>query len=191
MHRYWNQCVILHNEEVAMEHRFILYTWKVLTKWHQWAKKTAHDRRMEYVAQENQMAFQKMMEEADNDVKELVELEKRRIERKEAAVEEIKKEKKAEKREKAKAFIQSEREKDRVYTLTVQRNKRRQRVRKTLKQMKKKFTKQHNKKVSYSYVHMIEKLNKKYVYPTSCRQYKCWKMRKPAPLLIWKIRNQL
>ena len=52
---------------------------------------------------------------------------------------------------KSKQVIQEEKEKDRLFTLRVQRDKRRQRVRRQMKKMKKTFNKKWNRKVIYSW----------------------------------------
>jgi len=147
-HQWWAQCVRDHNEEVAMEHRAIKYTWPVLIQWQAWAHKVAHERRMEMVVLENQKHFEDMMKAADEDVAALMEAEKVVIERKEAVVEEVKKIKKAEKFEKAKAFVEEERKKEHKFTIKVQRDRRRRRVRKQMKKMKKDFNKKWNRKTA-------------------------------------------
>jgi hypothetical protein len=146
-HRWWNQCVEMHNNEIATRHRFISYTWKILIKWQYWAHKEVHDRRMELVVMENQLRLQRMMETADEEVKELLELEKLKAERDQAKLDAVEKSKKQAKLEKSKQFVQEEKDKDHRYTLKVQRNKRRQRVRKQMKLLKKQFNRKWNKKV--------------------------------------------
>lgn len=147
-HQWWAQCVRDHNEEVATEHRRIMYTWPVLIQWHKWAHTVAHDRRMEMVVLENQKHFEDMMKAADEDVAALIEAEQAVKTRKEEAIEEVKKIKKAEKFEKAKAFVAEELRKERNFTIKVQRDRRRRRVRKQMKKMKKDFNKKWNRKTA-------------------------------------------
>lgn len=154
-HQWWNQCVRDRNDEVATEHRFIKYTWPILIYWHNWAHQIAHNRRMEMVVLENQNQLEKMLKEADEDIAELLNCEKKRIER----IENIEKEKieikRKDKFEKAKQFAKDEVIRDKNFTIRVQRDKRRRRVRKEMKKMKKDFNKKWNKKVFNIYIYII------------------------------------
>lgn len=105
-HQWWNQCVRERNAEVAERYRYIQLTYPVLTRWHVWAHKEAHDRRMELVARENQQALFQMLEEADEDVRTLLELEERKKQREKEALEQQAEEAKRQKREKAKEAMQ-------------------------------------------------------------------------------------
>lgn len=87
--RWWKKCVDMINVEVADRNCFILRTWKLLLRWHEWAHESARQRRMELVCQENQRALHQMLEEAEVSAKELHELEHARETRIQKAEEEV------------------------------------------------------------------------------------------------------
>ena len=140
-HQWWNKCVEDHNRELAVDHDWERLLRHRLQKWAKWAHDEAHQKRMEDVAIQNKMDFDKRMKEADKDALVLLQLEKDKL----AKIEELRlmelEREKEERLKKARDVAQKAKKEERYIIIMAQRYTRRRRVRKEMTAFKKKFAK--------------------------------------------------
>jgi hypothetical protein len=156
-HQWWKKCVILNNIELSICHDWERLLRKRLQNWQKWAHGEAHQKRMENVAIQNKMDFDKKMVQAEESAIEIYQLE---VAKKEA-LEQIERQRieveKIERLEKAKEAAQKAKKEEKNIIIANQRDMRRRRVRKEMALLKKKFAKKWEiKKIDY-----IEKAKKR------------------------------
>ncbi len=145
-HQWWNNCVKEHNQELALDHDWERLLVKPLREWHKWAAFEAHQKRMENLAIQNKMDFDKRMKEADESALILMAMEKEKIDQAEAVRRRQLEVEKEERIVKARESAQKAKKEERYIIISAQRDVRRRRVRKEMTNFKKKFAKKWEKK---------------------------------------------
>lgn len=139
-HQWWNIVAELFNIDLVIRHDFVRRMLPIMKKWQYWAHWEHRSRRMEMVAIENQIHFEKMFKEVDSAVEEIVKAEEAKKQRLEEALREKNIAEKEHRLESAKKMALERKLDDIKILLKVQRDARRKRVKKEMKALKKKFT---------------------------------------------------
>jgi len=147
-HQWWNNCVKEHNMELAIEHDWHRRFKPILKAWHLDAQFELKAKRMENVAIENKMDFDRKMREASEHAIVIQEVEKAKLEREEQSNKAREEVEKQERLEKARKLAQQAKKEERMLILAYQKDNRRRRVRKQMSNFKKKFAKKWETKTS-------------------------------------------
>lgn len=139
-HQWWNRVAEVVNQDMVIRHDFVRRMLPIMKKWQYWAHWEHRTRRMEMVAIENQIHFEKMFKDVDAAVEEIVKAEENKKKRLEDAEMEKKIAEKERRLESSKMLAQQRKQDDINILLKVQREARRKRVKKEMKNLKKKFT---------------------------------------------------
>jgi len=139
-HQWWNRAVEIINQDMVIRHDFVRRMLPIMKKWQYWAHWEHKTRRMELVAIENQIHFEKMFKEVDVAVEEIIKAEATKKKRQEDAEMEKKIAEKEQRLESSKKLAKERKQDDVKILLKVQREARRKRVKKEMKTLKKKFT---------------------------------------------------
>ena len=138
-HQWWNRCVQEHNWELAMDNDWERLLRNRFRRWGKWAIGEARQKRMENMAIENKMDFDKKMREAERDALVLIDIEKAKIEKEKAIADAAAEVAKQERLEKARIQALKNKKEEKNIILMSQKETRRRRVRKDMAKFKKKF----------------------------------------------------
>ncbi len=145
-HQWWKRCVEEHNWELAVDHDWERLLRNRIQRWGKWATFEARKKRMENMAIENKMNFDKKMREAEVDALALIEVEKAKIAREKAAADAAAEVAKQQRLEEARKKALQAKKEERNVILMFQKEERRRRVRKDMQNLKKRFAKKWEQK---------------------------------------------
>lgn len=139
LHRWWHETMYMINWDLSVEHDLARRLRPIMVKWQYSAHYDAMNKRVEFLALENKMAFDRMMLAADVEAVELVRIEKEKQERDRIAVEAAEEIRKAQLVQEAKIRKERAKMEERVVILASQREVRRKRVKAQMTKLKAQF----------------------------------------------------
>eukprot|EP01040_Poterioochromonas_malhamensis_P005054 gene5054-5417_t len=151
-HKWWNICVEENNAEVAKEHNYYRLLRKVFTPWRTHAYEQAEAERQDIIVRENQQRLERMLQEAEEATKLLMELEKQREEQRKEEEERRKEEEKKRSLEESRQKLRADKLAEKRLLLSMQREVRRKRVEAEMSMLKLRFTVEFQEKAQEYYV---------------------------------------